>query len=355
MIATRDVKGFNAVRFFSAGVSATTKFYGIVQPNVFGISTIRHTVTPALSYNYRPDWSDPKFGYWDTVFDPVRNVDVRYSFYEREVFGGAPSGELQSIRFNVSDLFEMKHVPSDTSQEAKKYQLLLLNASLSYNFAADSLRFSELGLSYRTSVGNVLDFSGNTSFNLYKFDPVAGRRINKFLIDLGEGLAQLTSFGVSVSLSLRGQRQSGLQSQPVEAFQSPAATAAFAGAGRGFFSQYDQGQTDFSIPWNLNLTWNFSQNQSDPRRKFRSSNIRANLGLNLTRNWKITMSGSYDLVNKQLAAPNINIYRDLHCWEMNFNWVPRGFYRGFRLEIRVKAPQLRDLKVTKTDFERGIY
>ena len=355
VIVTEDVSGFRVVRFFSAGLSANTKFYGIIQPNVLGISAIRHTVTPSLSYNYQPDWSDPKFGYWGIVFDPLRNVEVPYSFYEREVFGGAPRGELQSLNFNVSNLFEMKSVPSDTSQEVRKYQLLLMNASLSYNFAADSLRLSQLGLSYRTNIANVLTLSGNSSFNFYQFDPVAGTRVNRFLIDVGEGLAQLTSFGVSVSLSLRGEQKTSPQVQGFDQFQPPGAATIYPGGGRGFFGLPGGGGADFSIPWDLNVTWNFNQSQSDPSRKFRSSNIRANVGFSLTPNWKITMIGSYDLVNKQLAAPNVNVYRDLHCWEMNFNWVPLGTYRGFRLEIRVKAPQLRDLKVTKQESSRAIY
>jgi hypothetical protein len=34
---------------------------------------------------------------------------------------------------------------------------------------------------------------------------------------------------------------------------------------------------------------------------------------------------------------------------MDFTWNPIGTYRGYRFEIRVKAPQLQDLKVTKQD------
>jgi hypothetical protein len=32
---------------------------------------------------------------------------------------------------------------------------------------------------------------------------------------------------------------------------------------------------------------------------------------------------------------------------MNFMWNPVGTYSGFRFEIRVKAEQLQDLKLTK--------
>jgi hypothetical protein len=40
---------------------------------------------------------------------------------------------------------------------------------------------------------------------------------------------------------------------------------------------------------------------------------------------------------------------------MNFSWVPIGQYRNFRLEIRLKAPQLQDVKLTKQASSRGIY
>ena len=76
---------------------------------------------------------------------------------------------------------------------------------------------------------------------------------------------------------------------------------------------------------------------------------------NLTENWKFSMSGGYDLMNKEVVVPNVNISRDLHCWLMNFTWVPTGAYRQYRLEIRVKAPQLQDVKVTKQGSAQGIY
>ena len=39
---------------------------------------------------------------------------------------------------------------------------------------------------------------------------------------------------------------------------------------------------------------------------------------------------------------------NLECWLMNFTWNPVGIYSGYYFEIRVKAPELQDLKITKT-------
>jgi len=118
---------------------------------------------------------------------------------------------------------------------------------------------------------------------------------------------------------------------------------------------YDEPLPDFSIPWNLELSYTFSQSQHDPRVKIRQANIAAALSFNLTEFWKISASTNYDLIRKEFAAPQVSVYRDLHCWEMNFTWVPTGFNRNYRLEIRLKAPQLQDIKVTKQESARDIY
>jgi hypothetical protein len=119
---------------------------------------------------------------------------------------------------------------------------------------------------------------------------------------------------------------------------------------------YDQETPDFSIPWNLDLNWYFSQSRpGDPSVIYRSSGLSASLGFNLTDNWKFSASANYDMINNELAAPQITVYRDLHCWEMNFSWVPTGYYRNFRLEIRLKAPQLQDVKLTKQASSRDLF
>ncbi len=347
-LVTQEEKGFKAVRFFNTGISASTKFYGIFPLNALGIGSFRHTVTPSISYSYQPDFSKPTFGYWGT-YQTSSGQEIPYSFYEREIFGGAPRGEIQSISLNVGHLFEMKTAVRDTSDREKKYQLLNLGTSISYNFAADSLRLSELNVSYRTNVGDFLSVSGGSSFNFYKFDPTIRRRVNRFLISEGEGLAQLTSFSVNLSTSLRGERssRSAAVSSSGETF-IPAEAPEYLGLS-------DEGRPDFSIPWNLSLAFDYFISKSDPAQVSRSSNLRGTLSFDLTSKWKISANASYDLINKQVAAPVINIYRDLHCWEMLFNWIPKGIYRGFRLELRVKAPQLQDLKITKQESARSIY
>ncbi len=320
-----------AVGSFSSGISASTRFYGIFQPNVFGISSIRHTVNPSLSFTYSKQ------------------------VYEHDL---PPRSMLAS--FNVGNLFEMKTAPEfgDTATEGKKIQLLNLGAGISYNFAADSLNFSEIGLSFRTDIANVVNISGNSNFNLYKFDESIGRPVNKFLINEEGRLARMTSFGINLSTTLSGERQK--REAPPTGAQLAAAeedtTGTVRGQGRpsGYYGVFSEEEPDLSIPWSLTLAWDFTESKV-PNARSRRSNVHGSLSFNLTENWKISVSGSYDMINKELAAPSVTIYRDLHCWEMNFNWIPLGTYRSFNFEIRIKAPQLHDIKITKQRSSRSIY
>lgn len=353
-VVTDDVNGFKRVGYFNLGVSASTRFYGTFRPGIFGITGFRHTVTPSISYNFQPDFSKPGWGYYGSYVN-AEGREVRYSLFERGVFGGAPMGEQQSINLSVGNLFEMKTVSSDTAQQENKLQLLNLGANLSYNFAADSLRLSELGLSYRTNVANILDIGGGSSFNFYKYQDSVGR-INRFLLKETGQLAQLTSFSLNISTSLKGEKKQAPK-EKVKVEQPPVSQEAIPQSEKsGYYGLYGHDEApDFSIPWNLTLSYDYSLNKSNPSRPFKSSNLRASLGFNLTENWKITVNGYYDLVNKELLAPTITVYRDLHCWEMNFYWVPTGPSARFNLEIRIKAPQLQDVKITKQGSARGVY
>jgi hypothetical protein len=359
-LGTRDVNGFRAVRTFSAGLSASTRFFGIVQPQVFGVTSLRHTVTPSIALSYQPDFSDPAFGYFGSYIDTTGRK-VRYNKFEREIYGGATQGLQKLISLSVGNLFEMKVRSNDSLQQENKIQLLNVGAAVSYNLAADSLRLSQLSLSYRTDIGNLLSLSAGTTHDFYVFDPVAGTRVNKFLWSTGQYLPDLTSVSVSLSTTLSGEKKQkppatpGVPEEVMREQEKALGQNGPPAPGRAYTGLFEQETPDFSIPWNLTLSYTFSQSQQDPRQKFRSSSVNASLSFNLTEKWRFTSSGSYDFVRKEFAAPSVNIYRDLHCWEMNFTWFPIGFYRGYRLELRIKAPQLQDLKVTKQGSARGTY
>ena len=348
-----DVHDVTAIRYYNLAVQASTKMYGMFQPDVFGIKGIRHQLTPSLTYTYAPDFSADRYGYYGRYTDTNRVV-TRYGLYDREVFGGAPAGTQQALTFGVGNVFEMKTASHDTSGQDNKFQLLNLNAGITYNFAADSLRFSELSFDYRTAIGQYLTIGGSSTYNLYKFvqdsaGALTGRRINRFLLNTDGRLGDMTNLTFTIGTRFSGEKKKTTAGPII----SPGDSAARAQK-RGYVGLYDQEAPDFSIPWNLDLNWTYNLQKEDPLYPSKNSGVSATLAFNLTEFWKISTTTSYDLINRVFTATQITVYRDLHCWELNFNWVPTGPYRNFHVEIRLKAPQLQDVKITKQGGLRGI-
>jgi len=338
-LTTSDIDGFKAVRYFQMGVAFNTKLIGIFNPKVFGITGIRHTITPSFSYNFTPDFSTESFGYYGTYTDAQGRV-VKYSKFEKEIFGGSPAGESQSIGFSVSNLFEMKTRETDTTEN--KFQLFNINANINYNFAADSIKWSELRTDFRTQIGGLLNIGGGASFNLYKFDPSVNARVNQLLINSEGKLADMTNFNINISTSYNFNFSSR-SSKPGSADTIKRNIKA------------DLNEINYDIPVSGSINYNYSQSRPSPSVFSRSSNVNASLNFSISDKWKFTFSTSYDLVNKQISAPYFSLYRDLKSWELLFDWYPAGLYRGFKLIIRIKAPQLQDIKYEKQTNTRGVY
>ena len=68
--ACDTIYGFNNVYNYNMSISASTKLYGFFTPNrkIFGdkIQTIRHVITPSVSFSYAPDFGQGRYGYYKT-------------------------------------------------------------------------------------------------------------------------------------------------------------------------------------------------------------------------------------------------------------------------------------------------
>ena len=69
--------------------------------------------------------------------------------------------------------------------------------------------------------------------------------------------------------------------------------------------------------------------------------------IGLSKKWNLKFRSGYDLKNKDFTFTSFDIYRDLHCWEMLFNWIPFGTRKSYNFVIRVKSDILKDLKIEK--------
>jgi len=351
MLKEKTIKQISFVRTFDFNISTSTKIYGMMQPNILGVQAFRHTLIPSINYNYRPDFSDRKWGYFDSYIDTL-GKRIKYDKFDRGIYGGAGSGEQQRVGFSLGNVFEIKTTkdPNDTTSQEQKIQLLNLNASSGYNFAADSLNLSDLNVDFRTQIGQLLSFNGNSTFTFYDVQSSNNGRsvykINKFLSDAGKGLVRLTNFGFNISTSISGEKITGNKTKIKN--ESETENDGNFKKKNDYIELFEDEMPDLTIPWNLSVNYNYNLNKSNPNNVIKNSGMGLNLSISLTQAWRLTFRGNYDFSQKKLNAPQVTVYRDLHCWEMNFTWNPIGTYRGFRFEIRMKAPELQDIKVTKT-------
>lgn len=346
---SHDINDLNTVNTFNFSLSTSTKLYGMMQPQMLGISAFRHTFEPRLSYSYHPDFSTDTWGYYDSYIDTTGKL-IQYDKFGNQIFGGAGSGEAQRLSLSIGNAFEIKTIkdPTDTTSESQKIKLLDLTISSGYNFVADSLNMDDVNVSFRTQIGSMLSLQGSSVFSPYAY--ANGREINTYLVNNNGSLLSMTSFNVNLSSSLSADLFKSEKEKKKDKGPDNVESGQLGSNNKSddYIELYKDEEPNFELPWNLNLTYNYNYSNKGVGFKSDRSNLGADLSFNLTQKWKFTFRGSYDVTNEKINAPQVTIYRDLHAWEANLAWTPIGTYRGFKFEIRLKAPEFRDIKLSKS-------
>ncbi len=341
---SREVRGFFMRHLFSYSASASTTVYGTFQPRIGPVQALRHVVRPSLSFSFRPDFSDPRWGYYQEVTLP----DGTKQKFDR--FGGTLSGKQMSVSGSVSNLFQMKTGPED---KPKKIDLFNLNFSSGYNFAAGAFKFSPLSSSLQANPARNLNVSISTSHSFYDYDSL-GTTIPKLLAErqgwLTAKFLRLTNVGMNASLRLEGQ--GGATGAPA-AESTVEEERGLPGLNEPYQNYSYQ---DTNIPWSVSLALYLNYELNNPFKKSKRAQLSLQQGrVALTKNWDVSVSGQFDLVEKSVVYQNYSIHRNLHCWEMQLNWTPSGFRKGFYLRINVRAPNLQDIKIEKRGGRDSVF
>ena len=356
-LQTEQVPGFFALRQFSSSLSANTTFYGIFPVGIGPYQGVRHTVRPSLSFTYRPDFYGDFWGYTRTY----RNA--RGELEEYGIVSGVQRGRQQAVSLSFSNVFETKRVERDSTGEEQSKTLKLLNADLrtSYNFAADSLKLSDISLSARTSILGEVDVQFNSSFSPYRQDLATGRTLNQYVFNPRRlSLARLERLSLNVSTDLRGGGSSAggrpYEGRPAGSFgpgdptfTDPALTPPgidpldptdpFA------LDDYASDYADFDIPWSLNLRFSYAYAPATSARSRtnRSATLNTRFDFGLTPNWQLSGNTGYDFVQWEFATTQLRILRDFECWQMSISWTPFGRYQSYSFDLHVKSGKLSEL------------
>jgi hypothetical protein len=109
---------------------------------------------------------------------------------------------------------------------------------------------------------------------------------------------------------------------------------------------------DWNIPWTFSFSYQFSYNRMGLAAAQKIAGLTFQGELSLSEKWKLSVSSGYDFKFNGLTYTNMSVHRDLHCWEMNFNWTPIAspFYgraSNYSFDLRVKSTLLQDLKLSR--------
>lgn len=354
--------GFSRAYAYSTAASLTTRIYGIfnLDPKAKGrfLQGIRHTIIPTFGVSYRPDFSNNSNLFQQVQINEEGDIATISRFQGFQPGSPATTGESGVVTFSVQNVFEAKVLSGKDSAAIKKITLLdNLSFNGSYNIVADSFNLSNIGISARTRLLEKIDFNFTGTLDPYEYEllgvnddgsPIQ-RRVDRLLISQGRGLGQLVNMNIAISASLTPKD-----------FKKKTRDKARAASQKGANNLTTQEQTilediqrnpedyvDFDIPWSLRASYNISRRRTGFQEATTEQQINFNGDLSITKSWKIGFRSGYDITRRRLSFTNININKDLHCWEMSFNWNPFGQFQSWNFEIHVKSSLLQDLKITR--------
>ena len=350
------VRGFRANREVSFSSSLSTRIYGMFNFKYGPIKALRHVINPSVSFNYHHDFGNPALTWWQSYADKTGYVH-RYSIFEQSLYGGPPDGQSGRLALSIGNNLEMKVADKkDTVTGTRKITLLEnLNFNISYDLAKDSLRWSDLTVSGRTTLFKnlVLNYSG--SFSPYYIDE-DGRKHDQFIWQTGQkklfqknNSTWSTQISYSINNSTFESKDNGKKNKSnAEHIVAPVMQSPYNYNPALLLGTY----ADFSMPWNISFNYTLSYVSTYVASQYNFKNdiiqtLSVSANTEITRNWRIAVTTGYDFVNKGLSYTSVDIYRDLHCWEMRFNWVPFGYYKSWNFQINIKASSLKDVKYQK--------
>ncbi len=356
-ISKDTISGFDRFSIYNYNASITTKIYGIVnfKPNK-RIQSIRHTITPNLTYSNSPSFKK----YYDTYIIDANGNTAEYTRFEGGLFGIPGRGNSSSIGISINNSLEAKVKSRDSTQtELKKINIFNnLKISTSYNISANEFKLSPVRVSGSVEVAKNLVLNTGMTFDPYALDE-NNQRINVFNIKNGKGLLRLTSANLSTQYQLNNNtfKRGQSESQINESASGGGRADDLFGVSQDFsdsrqFETEDSPEINltnyrYSIPWTLNLAYSLTYNNSRGQNDFSTNSLMISSNLSLTPKWKVGISSGYDFKQKGFTYTQFRFDRDLDSWRLDFSWVPFSQRASWNFFIGIKSGLLSDLKYEK--------
>lgn len=374
------VNAFSNIYDWNFSISASTKLYGMFVPSrkIFGdkIVAVRHVLTPTVSFNYSPDFSASRYGYYKTYqkTDANGNVSlVDYSPFQNNVFSVPGRGKNGSISFTLGNNIEMKVRSDKDSTGFRKLSIIDdLSLNMSYNMAAKEKPWSDLGMNVRLKWWKNYTFNVNARFATYAYEldenghPYVGNhtewgygRFGRF-----QGMSQNFSFTLTPEKlrKLFGggkdrdndvdedgeEYYTGIESNIDDSMERGKRGARKKNAGKA--ETDDDGYMAFSMPWSLTIGYGITMSENTagrfntktmryPYKYTQTLNVSGNV--RISDGWNISFASGYDFDTHKVSMTTASLSRDLHCFNMSCS-VVLAPYTSYNFTFRCNAATLAD-------------
>ena len=366
----RAFNTFGVTHTYSGSMSMSTRIYGMFN---FGkhrkVQAIRHVITPSVSLSYSPE-KGTAFNGWrtlDAYYDKRGNYH-KEAYYNIYTLTGnhntvSPPGRGRTGSMNVSfgnnleaKVRDLRDTTGTGTKKVKLIDQLTINGS--YNFLADSLKMSNIGVSASTNLFEKVNISGNLTFDPYAINE-RGQRINRYNVAVTGVPLRLTSASASLSYSINGKGSINGNDGSKSSSEGGSSSSPDANTYRRIYyhpvtGEYIPGGYLYYMnpnsPWNLSFTYSFSYSknyQYTNNQLITNKNITQAIGINgnikLTPRLSIQGSTGFDLMAGKLTTTNVSASYDLHCFNIAVSWIPTGQWKSYSFRIAANASALADL------------
>ena len=326
--------------FPSLNVSVAPKLYGMYKIQHDRFKAIRHVLSPSVSFSFIPQLGDNQPSYYKSYYDSIQKKYVQYSIYEKSLYQAPrPGGKSGRIGFGLRNTLELKYFSkNDTTGVAKKLPLLEnLDIRSGYDIYREEFKLDPFNITTGTRLFNGeidVRLTGVVDPYILQYDSTYKRYLRKNELEFKKNKRMGRLTNASLSFGTRFQSKQGKKTNQDKEIDAPTSET----------ESYNYGYVDFDVPWSLNFDYSFSYSKTLPVKPIVTQTIRVSGDLSLTKKWKIGFSSGYDLSTRKATTSSLNVYRDLHCWEMRVVIIPFGTFRSYNFTINVKSALLRDLK-----------
>ncbi len=340
--------GFKPLHLFNSSISINTQVFGTALFKKGWLRGLRHQMTPSVSLNYTPNYTADFFNYFRNVRTDTRDEFDRqdqYSVFDNGVFDRPSSnGKVMGLTYSIGNRFEAKYYSKKDSTEKKFIFFNSINVNGGYNFAKDTLKFSDVNITGNTTIiKSVSNFRFRARLSPYALNDAGTGPVNKYWWDENKKPLRFVDLNFSLSTGMTVRKLRDLISGKNEKRSAGGAKKDKTSKGRPNAS----GRSDRSaapesfLDWfdNFRISHEFRANvrRVDGRDTFivTTNSIRTGGTIRLTKNWNLNIGNlSYDFKSKEFVYPALGFSRDLHCWDLSVQWYPRNNIYSFSLKVK---------------------